>query len=219
MASRSRRGGGAYKARAAKGGGGWRGTGASQGQAAYWSGWDATGAAAATETLLDALAPGSAEESVSGQVMPHHGKMDDGKHSMWLVADPRPVGETPAGLMGPEKFLGHWVDSQGNTVHVLSTDAYDGKLVATLSRPPRPDIHLVIKPVVLGGGWQCGHSLLDPLWTSEKQMHWVAMDGRVSVWVRVQESKDEEETTDPANGNADAGDAPAATESAQGGAA
>jgi len=169
-------------------------------------------AAAAAESLLDALAPGSTGETaprqgaqqrpnkmygVDGGV--HYG--GGGKQSMWLMADSRPAGETPAGLMGPEKFLGHWVDSQGNSVHVLSTDAFSVNLVATLSRPPRPDIHLAIKPVVLGGGWQCGHSLLDPVWTSEEQLHWVAMDGRVSVWVRPQETTGEEDAKGEANTN------------------
>jgi len=177
-------------------------------------------AAATAESLLDALAPGSTGENSSQQASQPPPKNFGGKRSMWLVADSRPVAETPAGLMGPEKFLGHWVDSQGNAVHVLSTDAYDVNLVATLSRPPRPDIHLAIKPVVLGGGWQCGHSLLDPVWTSEQQLHWVAMDGRVSVWVRPQEPKADDdakgtedaegegETADPTD-NGDAADAKA----------
>merc|ERR1712113_797552 len=76
----------------------------------------------------------------------------------------------------------------GNAVQVVSLDAYSAWLEATLSRPPRPDIRLAVKPVMLGAGWQCGHSLLDPNWTTSEQLHWVTMEGRVSVWVRPQVS-------------------------------
>lgn len=144
---------------------------------------NASGAAATAESVLDALVP-SPKAAGLGKAA--------ARRSAWLAADPRPATQTPDGLMGPEKLLGHWVDSQGNAVHVLSTDAYDVRLVATLSRPPRADINLSVKPVSLGGGWQCGHSLLDPVWTSEVQLHWVAMDGRVSVWVRPQEGVDDD---------------------------
>lgn len=160
----------------------------------------AAGAAATAESVLDALAQPAALVP-AGQALGLPSKAA-GKRSLWLVADSRPAAQTPEGLMGPEKLLGHWVDSQGNAVHVLSTDAYDVRLVATLSRPPRPDIHLAVKPVVLGGGWQCGHSLLDPVWTTDQQLHWVAMDGRVSVWVRPQESRAED---DAAGADADGG--------------
>jgi len=94
-------------------------------------------------------------------------------------------------------LLGGWADSLGNAVHVFSTDAYEMRLMATLARPPRPDIHLCIRPVVAGGGWQCGNSILDPVWTSEKQLHWVTVDGRVSVWVRLYEETKEEAAPPP----------------------
>lgn len=105
----------------------------------------------------------------------------------------------------PADLLGSWADSLGNAVHVFSTDAYEMRLMATLTRPPRPDIHLCIRPTVAGGGWQCGNSILDPVWTSDKQLHWVTVDGRVSVWVRLMESdvskdkpKDAAEADEPA---------------------
>lgn len=90
-----------------------------------------------------------------------------------------------SGKLTPASLLGAWADSLGNAVHVFSTDAYEMRLMATLTRPPRPDIHLCLRPCESGGGWQCGNSILDPLWTSEKQLHWVTFDGRVSVWVRL----------------------------------
>mmetsp|Transcript_56701 Transcript_56701/g.88236 ORF Transcript_56701/g.88236 Transcript_56701/m.88236 type:complete len:181 (+) Transcript_56701:65-607(+) len=88
----------------------------------------------------------------------------------------------------PADLLGSWADSLGNAVHVFSSDAYEMRLSATLSRPPRPDIHLALRQCNLGGGWQCGNSVLDPVWTSDKQLHWVTVDGRVSVWVRLHDS-------------------------------
>merc|ERR1712183_376005 len=84
-------------------------------------------------------------------------------------------------------LLGAWADSLGNAVHVYSQDAYEMKLQATLTKPPRQDIHLSVRQVEGGGGWQCGNSILDPVWTSEQQLHWVTGDGRVSVWVRLNE--------------------------------
>eukprot|EP00933_Yihiella_yeosuensis_P080061 TRINITY_DN93468_c0_g1_i1.p1 TRINITY_DN93468_c0_g1~~TRINITY_DN93468_c0_g1_i1.p1 ORF type:complete len:247 (-),score=49.95 TRINITY_DN93468_c0_g1_i1:174-914(-) len=83
-----------------------------------------------------------------------------------------------------ENLLGHWIDSQGNTVHVLSTDAYSIRLMAKLNRPNRGEMHLAIKPAKIGAGWQCGHSVLDPTWSSLSQMHWIANNGTVTVWVR-----------------------------------
>lgn len=147
-------------------------------------------AAAVTETLLGVLAPAvTAAGSATGQsastatgLPPLLGYMP--KRRSWVVAETRSPLDAKGGLLMPQDLLGHWVDSLGNAVHVLSTDAYDVRLLATLSRPPRPDIHLSVKPVMLGGGWQCGHSLLDATWSSPDQLHWVAVNGHVSVWVR-----------------------------------
>ena len=38
--------------------------------------------------------------------------------------------------------------AEGNAVQVLATDAYDLRLLATLSKPPRPDVHLSVKPIM-----------------------------------------------------------------------
>jgi len=180
-----------------QGGGG--GAGGGTGRAEGTSGTEPD-AAGLTESLLDALAPGAQPPPAASPAGGALGALAGGaavvgpglgkaasKRSSWLVAAARPLTDANNGLLAPENLLGHWVDSQGNAVHVLSTDAYDVRLEATLSRPPRADIHLSVKPVMLGAGWQCGHSLLDPVWTSPSQLHWVAMDGRVSVWVRPQE--------------------------------
>mmetsp|Transcript_27019 Transcript_27019/g.62995 ORF Transcript_27019/g.62995 Transcript_27019/m.62995 type:complete len:169 (-) Transcript_27019:84-590(-) len=94
----------------------------------------------------------------------------------------------PGGLM-PETLLGNWADSLGNSVLVFSVDAYQVRLCATLSQPPRPDITLKIQPV-MGGGWTCGNAMLDPTWSTANQLHWLTTDGRISVWVRPQ--KDEQ---------------------------
>jgi len=155
-------------------------------------------AAAAIETVLNALTPDSAKALDANK---EHWMASQAwsRRSNWLVIDSRPADPTPEGCFSPDALSGNWVDSQGNAVHVHSTDAYALRLVATLSRPPRPDIHLAVKPVVAGGGWQCGNSLLDPVWATEEQIHWVAMDGRVSVWVRPQVFDDD----DPANASSE----------------
>mmetsp|Transcript_464 Transcript_464/g.1528 ORF Transcript_464/g.1528 Transcript_464/m.1528 type:complete len:197 (+) Transcript_464:171-761(+) len=110
-------------------------------------------------------------EATSGQAS--HGAV----LPQWLDAAP---------CIMPEQFLGGWVDSLGNAVLVSSVDAYSLRLVATLSQPPRKDIHLALKPMP-GGGWQCGNACLDPVWSCASQLHWLTGDGRISVWVRLQE--------------------------------
>lgn len=104
----------------------------------------------------------------------------------WVVAEERLPNESSTGddFMPSESLLGKWVDSQGHSIHVLSTDAYSVRLLATMSKAMLPDKHLALKPVRLGAGWQCGHSILDPSWSTPSQLHWVAGDGRVTVWVR-----------------------------------
>jgi len=94
---------------------------------------------------------------------------------------------TAVSQLTPECLLGDWADSLGNKVLVLSTDAYQIRLLATLSKPPRNDIHLQVAPILMNGavvGWQCGNSILDPFWSSREELHWFAGNGKVSVWVR-----------------------------------
>merc|ERR1719507_1927691 len=89
------------------------------------------------------------------------------------------------GPISPADFLGTWADSLGNAVIVSSEDAYQLRLLAVLSQPPRRDIHLAMRPMP-GGGWTCGNAMLDPTWSSPTQLHWLTADGRISVWVRLQ---------------------------------
>merc|ERR1712061_190541 len=79
------------------------------------------------------------------------------------------------GTLVPEMLLGTWADSLGNAVSVCSIDAFQVRLMATLSQPPRPDIHLKILPAATGG-WICGNAMLDPLWSTETQLHWLTVD-------------------------------------------
>mmetsp|Transcript_87436 Transcript_87436/g.270725 ORF Transcript_87436/g.270725 Transcript_87436/m.270725 type:complete len:217 (+) Transcript_87436:230-880(+) len=87
------------------------------------------------------------------------------------------------GLTGPQDFLGNWVDMQGNSVLVYSTDAWELRLLAAMSRPPRPDLCLSIRWAP-SGGWLCGNYTLDPSASSAEQLHWLSQDGRSSVWTR-----------------------------------
>merc|ERR1712048_937806 len=87
--------------------------------------------------------------------------------------------------LSAEDFLSEWTDSLGNAVSVCSEDAFASRIVATLSRPPRPDIILKLRPEQsVPGGWRCGNSVLDSYNSSTHQVCWHTMDGRVSVWVR-----------------------------------
>mmetsp|Transcript_13570 Transcript_13570/g.29860 ORF Transcript_13570/g.29860 Transcript_13570/m.29860 type:complete len:150 (-) Transcript_13570:228-677(-) len=83
----------------------------------------------------------------------------------------------------PEELLGCWADSLGHSVSVYSTDAFEVRLTAKLSQPGRPDVFLRVRPIP-GGGWSCGNAVLDPVWSSTSQLHWLAADGRISVWMR-----------------------------------
>merc|ERR1719410_1007527 len=97
-------------------------------------------------------------------------------------------GIKPASQLTTESFLGTWVDSLGNYVSVYNTDAFETKLMATLSRPPRADIHLALRRVATSG-WRCGNAVLDPMWSTDRQLHWLSENGRVSVWVKADDVK------------------------------
>lgn len=91
------------------------------------------------------------------------------------------------GQLGPESLLGTWVDPRGNTVLVMSTDAYAVRLAAILSRrPPRPDLHLAMRPLD-DGGWTCGNSTLCAETSTAEQLHWAGPDGSWSTWMRGRE--------------------------------
>lgn len=148
-------------------------------------------AEAATESVLDALAPsgkqsGSPQSAAqSSASRPSAAGAAGGKH--WVIAEGRLPDELGERYLAAENLFGAWVDSQGSTVQVVSTDAYNVRVLATMSRPGRPDMFLAVKPIRMGAGWQCGHYILDESWSTKSQLHWVAGDGRVSVWVRPQE--------------------------------
>jgi len=101
----------------------------------------------------------------------------------WFASLPQSY--TGSHHLQPESILGDWADSLGNAVTVFSTCAYEAKLMAALSQPPRPDIHLKIS-LRPDGTWMCGNATLDPTWSTESQLHWLTGDGRISVWVRPQ---------------------------------
>eukprot|EP00931_Biecheleriopsis_adriatica_P103792 TRINITY_DN78589_c0_g1_i1.p1 TRINITY_DN78589_c0_g1~~TRINITY_DN78589_c0_g1_i1.p1 ORF type:complete len:306 (+),score=71.19 TRINITY_DN78589_c0_g1_i1:71-988(+) len=155
-------------------------------------------AAESTEESLQLLEPPGLFDTFASVVLEPPGLSDHnldaafgawsqpaGKH--WVVAEERHLhAEEEEGdeYMAVEHLMGKWIDSQGYAVHVLSTDAYDVRLLATLSKPGVPDKFLSLKPIRLRGGWQCGHSILDSTWSTAAQIHWIAADGRVTVWVR-----------------------------------
>uniref|UniRef100_A0A7S2MCY3 Uncharacterized protein n=1 Tax=Alexandrium andersonii TaxID=327968 RepID=A0A7S2MCY3_9DINO len=101
------------------------------------------------------------------------------------------VAAPDATTVAPKSFLGNWTDSYGNSVTVRATNPLGLQLVATLSRPPRPDIHLKFRPVETGAGWLCGEATLDatlgPAGSEPTELFWCFPTGDVSVWVRVEE--------------------------------
>lgn len=111
-----------------------------------------------------------------------------GPSSDWQTAPAQPP--RPRGIVGEplsyEDFLGNWADLQGNPVLVYSTDAWQPRLMAAVTRPNRPDLQLSLRGSP-GGGWICGNATLDTSISSAKRLHWIAPDGRVSVWTRGRE--------------------------------
>lgn len=86
--------------------------------------------------------------------------------------------------VGPEDFLGTWIDMQGNSVLVYSTDAFQMRLMAAVSRPGSKDLQLSLRPTPDGRGWICGNATLNFALSSTAQLHWVGPNGRISVWMK-----------------------------------
>mmetsp|Transcript_21785 Transcript_21785/g.49588 ORF Transcript_21785/g.49588 Transcript_21785/m.49588 type:complete len:177 (+) Transcript_21785:54-584(+) len=90
------------------------------------------------------------------------------------------------GAITAKDIYGNWTDSFGNTVCVYSMDAFTTRLVATLSKPPRRDINLPLRP--LQDGWLCGRGVLDHSRSCAEDgtLCWVFPDGSFSTWSRMQ---------------------------------
>jgi hypothetical protein len=86
--------------------------------------------------------------------------------------------------IGPEDFLGNWIDMQGNSVLVYSTDAFQMRLMASVSRPGSKDLQLGLRPTPDGRGWICGNATLNFALSSTAQLHWAGPNGRISVWMK-----------------------------------
>jgi len=97
-----------------------------------------------------------------------------------VVAPPLPRNQWN---LEPMDFMGAWVDSKGNSVCVYFSDAFALRLSTTLSRWPRPDVHLHIEKTP-EGGWICGNSVLDVSESSQQRLTWIRKDGFTSVWTR-----------------------------------
>lgn len=86
--------------------------------------------------------------------------------------------------LAAKDFYGNWTDSFGNTVCVYSTDAFKTELVASLSKPPRPDIRLQLRKMDNGQGWFCGKAVLSSIGEEIGELTWTFPNGKVSVWRR-----------------------------------
>lgn len=100
------------------------------------------------------------------------------------LPDGRKAGPTPPSpaVLDPAILLGSWTDSKGNAVMVFSVDAYEVRLMATLSRHPRQDVNLKLRQLP-DGGWACGNAVLDLVQSTSCQLHWVS-PSHYSVWDR-----------------------------------
>mmetsp|Transcript_102025 Transcript_102025/g.288060 ORF Transcript_102025/g.288060 Transcript_102025/m.288060 type:complete len:224 (+) Transcript_102025:78-749(+) len=85
--------------------------------------------------------------------------------------------------LAPDAFIGNWVDAMGNLVNIYSADAWQVRLLATISRPARPDVHLSVRQDP-DWGWICGNSALVNEFSSSQELHWRTFEGYDSVWYR-----------------------------------
>eukprot|EP00928_Gymnodinium_smaydae_P055622 TRINITY_DN39124_c0_g1_i1.p1 TRINITY_DN39124_c0_g1~~TRINITY_DN39124_c0_g1_i1.p1 ORF type:complete len:208 (-),score=33.58 TRINITY_DN39124_c0_g1_i1:146-769(-) len=92
---------------------------------------------------------------------------------------PGEVGE----LLDPMNLLGNWADTTGNCVKVYSIDAWEVRVMASLSRPGKPDLQLALWPTP-EGGWSCGNTILNPAASSKDELHWICPDGSTNIWLR-----------------------------------
>jgi len=109
------------------------------------------------------------------------------QHQQQQQTLPEGAAAGPQIQVGPAELLGDWIDSYGNDVSVCAIDAYGVQLSATLSQPPRPDIHLKLRPLKESGGWQCGKATLDAMMSQSSQqveLFWCFPGGAVSIWKR-----------------------------------
>eukprot|EP00929_Paragymnodinium_shiwhaense_P057097 TRINITY_DN28570_c0_g1_i1.p1 TRINITY_DN28570_c0_g1~~TRINITY_DN28570_c0_g1_i1.p1 ORF type:complete len:454 (+),score=89.89 TRINITY_DN28570_c0_g1_i1:215-1576(+) len=165
-------------------------------------------AAATTEKLLEALAPATRRKNADASPTEVASRV----RPMWPVAEQaaRQAANAAAGAGGGatgsssaawtgkpargddamcgECFLGEWIDSDGSNVSVTEGEGGSTtKLSATVSRSKGADLQLTLRTVSFGGGWQCGHSVLDAEWSSPGQLYWVTADGKLTVWVKRQD--------------------------------
>lgn len=99
------------------------------------------------------------------------------------LGPPRQSGGPP---LRAEELLGKWIDMRGNSVNVYNADAYELRLMASVSRYPREDLQLAIRQLP-DQGWHCGNASLDNSISTLEQLHWISPNGNHSVWLRGRE--------------------------------
>lgn len=132
---------------------------------------------------LSKAAATSAQASGSGGNSAGFSDAGWGFGGLWPGDEPELPGEGKGLVVSPEILLGNWCDAQGNSVLVYSTDAWELRLAAAMSRPNRPDLQLSVRPSP-DGGWFCGNFELDPSISTPEKLTWYSPEGRTSVWLR-----------------------------------
>jgi len=111
--------------------------------------------------LTGQVSPTHQHATGSMSEMPYFG--DDGHATkLQVLQDDRRAVLAPLNpvKLDPAILLGSWTDSKGNSVMVFSVDAYEVRLMATLSPHPRQDVNLKLRQLP-DGGWACGNAILD----------------------------------------------------------
>lgn len=81
------------------------------------------------------------------------------------------------------QFLGHWLDSIGNSVTVEADGEGARAVLSPLVEHKRAkDTELTIRHGP--GGWRCGNARLEDLDEKSQRLAWVTEDGRRNVWCR-----------------------------------
>mmetsp|Transcript_25316 Transcript_25316/g.55250 ORF Transcript_25316/g.55250 Transcript_25316/m.55250 type:complete len:264 (+) Transcript_25316:83-874(+) len=82
----------------------------------------------------------------------------------------------------PADFVGCWLDSNGNTIHVMPSRASNSWLVAHLNRSGQRQLRLNLWRSEATSQWVCGNARLEEC--ARDQLLWRFGSGRTSTWVR-----------------------------------
>lgn len=93
------------------------------------------------------------------------------------------LGNVSRGAVMFTHLCGDWTDCSGNAVCVDQDEGtFEHRLMATLLKPDKRVIKLLLKPVDRGCGWDCGSATM--VANSAERVWWAFPNGRISTWTR-----------------------------------